>query len=149
MTALTADLTLSFEEFSLEASVSLELDGITALFGPSGAGKTTLLRILAGLEDRATGRLSLGEEEWQDSGRSLFVPPYERRVGYIFQDGRLFSHLSVEENLLFAHKRAHRKSESMRTVELTEVIESLKLGSLLQRNPGSLAGGEQQRVAMG
>lgn len=149
MTVLTADLSLSFEEFSLEASTSLELDGITALFGPSGAGKTTLLRILAGLEDRASGRLSLGEDVWQDTGRSLFVPAYERRVGYIFQDGRLFSHLSVEENLQFAHKRAHRASGSMRPVELTGVIESLELESLLQRNPGSLSGGEQQRVAMG
>ena len=149
MATLTTNLSLSLKGFTLETSGALELDGITALFGPSGAGKTTLLRILSGLENRATGHVSLGNEIWQDSERGIFIPPYERRIGYVFQDGRLFSHLSVEANLLFSRKRARQRAQAARAVEAAEVIESLELEPLLQRNPSSLSGGEQQRVAMG
>jgi len=147
--ALSTRLSLSLEDFSLEISGGLELEGITALFGPSGAGKTTLLRILAGLEDRAAGHVSLGEETWQDTGRGIFLRPYERRIGYVFQDGRLFSHLSVEANLLFSRKRARKRAQALRPIETAEVIKSLALQPLLQRKPDSLSGGEQQRVAMG
>lgn len=149
MTALTTNLSLSFQDFSLQVSDSLKLDGITALFGPSGAGKTTLLRIIAGLEDSSIGHLALGDEVWQDSERGIFIPPYERKIGYVFQDGRLFSHLSVEKNLIFSRKRAREQSKSAHLVEMGEVIESLELESLLPRNPDSLSGGERQRVAMG
>ena len=149
MTTLKTNLSLSFEGFSLQVEDSVELDGVTALFGSSGAGKTTLLRVIAGLEDRATGHLSLGGEIWQDTERGIFVPPYERRIGYVFQDGRLFSHLSVEKNLIFSRKRAREQSKSPRLIETGEVIESLELESLLPRSPDSLSGGEQQRVAMG
>ena len=149
MTALTTNLSLSLQGFSLQVSDSLKLDGITALFGPSGAGKTTLLRIIAGLEDSSVGHLALGDEVWQDSERGIFIPPYERRIGYVFQDGRLFSHLSVEKNLIFSRKRAREQSKSAHLVEMGEVIESLELQSLLPRIPDSLSGGERQRVAMG
>ena len=149
MTALTTNLSLSFQNFSLQVSDSIKLDGITALFGPSGAGKTTLLRIIAGLEDSSIGHLALGDEVWQDNERGIFVPPYERRIGYVFQDGRLFSHLSVEKNLIFSRKRAREQPKSAQLIETEEVIESLDLQSLLPRNPDSLSGGERQRVAMG
>ena len=149
MASLNTELTLSLEGFSLQASGVLELDGITALFGPSGAGKTTLLRILAGLETRAVGHVSLGEELWQDTERGVFVPPYERGIGYVFQDGRLFSHLSVKGNLLFASNRARRRPAAARRIDVADVIDALGLNSLLARDPGSLSGGEQQRVAMG
>lgn len=149
MTTLNINLDLQLENFSLDVREEIELTGITALFGPSGAGKTTLLRVIAGLETGAQGRISLGEEIWQDTGTGRLVPPHDRRVGYVFQDGRLFPHLSVEGNLHFAHKRAHRREGNASAIELESVTKALELEPLLQRNPAALSGGEQQRVAMG
>ncbi len=151
MTKLAIDLNLSLESFRLELTEDLELDGVTAVFGPSGAGKTTLLRVLAGLERRAAGRVSLGGAVWQDTDGGRFVPPHERRLGYVFQDGRLFSHLSVEGNLLFAEDRARRRAAQSgdgNSITASGVIKSLELEGLLERRPDSLSGGEQQRVAM-
>jgi len=149
VTTLNVNLDLQLENFSLDVREEVELTGITALFGPSGAGKTTLLRVIAGLETGAQGRISLGEEIWQDTGTGRFVPPHDRRVGYVFQDGRLFPHLSVEGNLLFAHKRARQREGDSSAIELASVTKALELEPLLQRNPAALSGGEQQRVAMG
>src|SRR5690606_5534078 len=85
--------------FTLEVRERLELAGITALFGPSGSGKTTLLRIVSGLETGAAGTVRFDDEDWQRPGRH--VPTHRRRIGYVFQDGRLFPHLDVEGNLRF------------------------------------------------
>ncbi len=155
MTALAIDVRLSRETFSLEIATELALDGITAVFGPSGAGKTTLLRIIAGLETRATGRVALGNDVWQDTGAGVMVPAHGRHLGYVFQDGRLFSHLSVEGNLRFAAQRAQRRDRARSgggdgaEARLSAVVRALDLESLLGRAPNSLSGGEQQRVAMG
>ena len=100
MTVLSLRVDLRLDDFALNVAEDLDLQNITALFGPSGAGKTTLLRIIAGLEVRATGRVMLDDVIWQDRERKQFVPTHSRSVGYVFQDGRLFSHLSVEKNLL-------------------------------------------------
>lgn len=146
MAELSFDLALSHPGFRLEARHEGDLPAITALFGPSGAGKSTLMRVIAGLERGASGRVSFGGTVWQDSGRRLFVPPQRRGVGMVFQDARLFGHLSVAGNLRFATKRARGLAP-----EITEdaVIAALDLAPLLARRPAQLSGGERQRVAIG
>src|SRR5690606_11543117 len=93
MATLSLDIALDRSGFSLTVRRELAWQGITVLFGPSGSGKTTLLRIVAGLEREARGRIVFDGETWQDQ-RTL-LPAHRRRIGYVFQDGRLFSHLSV------------------------------------------------------
>ena len=163
MTALTIDVRLSRQEFSLEIAAELALDGITAVFGPSGAGKTTLLRIVAGLETRAEGRVAVGDELWQDTDGGVMVPAHARHLGFVFQDGRLFPHLTVEGNLRFAAERARRRyrgraggasgagagGQHAAGPDLSAVVGALDLKGLLERSTDTLSGGEQQRVAMG
>ena len=163
MAALTIDIRLALGEFSLQLDTEVELDGITAVFGPSGAGKTTLLRVVAGLETRAVGRVALGGETWQDTDRGIMVPAHARHLGFVFQDGRLFPHLSVEGNLQFAAQRARRRMRRWSSAagrdgaggrdaqgsDIAAVVRALDLKGLLGRAPDSLSGGEQQRVAMG
>ena len=131
---------------TLTVTEDLALDGITALFGPSGSGKTTLLRIIAGLDRDATGRVALGDDVWQDDARGAFVPPHKRGVGYVFQDARLFSHLSVAENLRYAERRS--RTQRLR-IDFDDVVAALDLAPLLDRRPAGLSGGEKQRVAIG
>ena len=124
----------------------LALAGITALFGPSGSGKTTLLRVIAGLEREARGTVTLRRREL---GRAIArdVPTHRRRIGYVFQDGRLFPHLTVEQNLRFGLQRSAtgaRTADRLRRA----AVEALDLGALLPRRTPSLSGGEQQRVAI-
>ena len=109
MSALAIDIRLARGDFSLHFDAELQLEGITAIFGPSGAGKTTLLRVIAGLEKGAEGRVALGDELWQDTDSGIMVLAHARHLGYVFQDARLFPHLSVEGNLLFAAQRARRR----------------------------------------
>ena len=146
MSQLTLDVKLRVDSLDLAAAVDTPLGDVTALFGPSGSGKTTLLRIIAGLERKAHGLVRVGEETWQDSARGLFVPPHARRVGFVFQDTRLFAHLSVEGNLLYGHRRT---PVAERALTPAEVIEVLELAPLLARRVTHLSGGERQRVAIG
>ncbi len=145
MATLSLHVDVHLGDFALSVAEDLQLEDVTALFGPSGAGKTTLLRIIAGLENRAAGRIALDDAIWQDREPRKFVPPHRRSLGYVFQDGRLFPHLTVEENLRFAERRATRSD----ALTLVDVATALDLTALLQRNPASLSGGEQQRVAIG
>ncbi len=146
MSRLRLDVSLGLGALDLAASLDAPLGGVTALFGPSGSGKTTLLRIIAGLERRARGTVRIGDELWQDSGTNLFVPPHARRVGVVFQDARLFLHLSVEGNLRYGYRRT---PAAERALTPDEVIEVLDLQPLLGRRPANLSGGERQRVAIG
>lgn len=146
MAELTLDIGLDFGAFELDArDETIPLRGVTALFGPSGSGKTTVLRVVAGLERGARGRVSFGDAVWQDDTRRLFVPPHRRAVGYVFQDARLFDHLSVEGNLDYARRRGGGADETL----ASEVVGALDLEPLLKRRPGALSGGERQRVAIG
>jgi len=129
-------------QFSLDAALELPGTGITGLFGPSGCGKTTLLRCLAGLTRLPGGFLRVGEDVWQDG--DVFLPPHKRPIGFVFQDSRLFAHLSVRENLRFGLRRAGE-----RRVGEADVIGILGLEALLTRYPAHLSGGERQRVAIG
>ncbi len=137
---------LAFSDFTIELDEDIVLSGITALFGPSGSGKSTILRVLAGLERGAKGRVVFNGTVWADSARGMFLPPHRRPVGLVFQDGRLFPHLSVAGNLRYAEMRS---AEEQRTIGFDQVVDALDLSALLGREPGGLSGGEKQRVALG
>jgi len=144
MSTLSLHITLARPGFTLEVHEDLALGGITALFGPSGSGKTTLLRVIAGLEEGARGTVTFDGEPWQSE--SARVPTQLRGIGYVFQDGRLFSHLTVEQNLRFALKRQRRTGRP--AVDFAAAVAALDLNALLMRRTPSLSGGEQQRVAI-
>ena len=132
--------------FELAAAGEIDTGRVTAIFGPSGSGKSTLLRTLAGLERHATGRLSLGGEVWLDSARGIDVPAHRRPVGYMFQEARLFSHLSGEGNLRYAARRARR--ERQERLEIQGLHHLVERDDLPRRTSG-LSGGERQRIALG
>ena len=137
---------LRFGDFDLDAEIDTTLSGTTALFGPSGGGKSTLLRVIAGLENRADGHVVFDGTPWADSSKRLFTPPHRRPVGTVFQDGRLFAHLTVAGNLRYAERRSRHGPGS---IDLDTVIDRLSLEPLLARRPDTLSGGERQRVALG
>ena len=120
--------------------------GLTALFGPSGAGKTSVLDMIAGVLKPKRGRIAVDGHVLFDSAAGINLKPEQRRVGYIFQDARLFPHMSVQGNLLYGYKLA---PEAGRYATLDHVVALLGIAPLLERRPTSLSGGEQQRVAIG
>ena len=128
--------------FRLEVDLTLPAHGITALYGPSGCGKTTLLRCVAGLE-RGAGHVRVAGEDWQDDARGRFVPPWQRALGYVFQEASLFDHLDVRGNLAFGLRRAGGSA-----ADLEEAVALLGIGPLLARRTSELSGGERQRVAI-
>ena len=130
-------------DFSLRVDLNLDTGGVTGLFGPSGSGKSTLLRIIAGLERSATGSVSFGNRIWQNASGTTFVPAHERGIGFVFQDAQLFPHLSVAGNLAFARARGSG------SIDFQEVVSTLDLKPLLDRDVATLSGGERQRVAIG
>lgn len=134
---------LAREDFLLDAVFDLPDRGVLGVFGHSGSGKTTLLRCLAGLEKTARGRIAVNGNAWLDENGQL--APQQRAVGYVFQDGRLFPHLSVEKNLAYGLARARGKN----LIEYPSLLELLNIGHLLARYPSQLSGGEKQRVAIG
>jgi molybdate transport system ATP-binding protein len=120
--------------------------GVTALFGPSGAGKTTVVNAIAGLTRPDAGRITLDNEVLFDAEQGIHVPARERRFGYVFQDGRLFPHLTVRRNLTYSRWfRLGRQAQ----VDFDHIVALLGLGDLLERRPANLSGGERQRVAIG
>jgi len=146
MSTLSLHIRLDRQGFALDVDRDLPLEGITAIFGPSGSGKTTLRRVIAGLESEARGTVSFDGETWQSE--SARVPAHRRRIGYVFQDGRLFPHLTVEQNLRFGRQRKGEDPRDGRTLGFADTVDALDLGSLLPRRTPSLSGGEQQRVAI-
>lgn len=131
--------------FTLDVDLQLPHQGVTVLFGPSGSGKSTCLRILAGLEQGASGRISVGGEVWQDSRSGLFRPVHQRAVGYVFQEASLFEHLNVQSNLQFGYARTPK---AQRKHVWDEGLGLLGITHLLHRMPHELSGGERQRVAI-
>lgn len=130
--------------FSLGVDLKLPARGITAVFGPSGSGKTTLLRCVAGLERANDALVRIGDEDWQDDSRSVFLPVWRRPLGYVFQEASLFDHLDVQGNLDYGRKRA----AGAKAIALDTVIALLGIGHLLARRTSQLSGGERQRVAI-
>jgi molybdate transport system ATP-binding protein len=139
--SIAATFRLDYPGFTLDVDLDLPGSGVTAVFGQSGCGKTTLLRCIAGLE-RGAGRLDVNGETWQDA--ATFLSTHRRPLGYVFQDARLFAHLTVAGNLDYGMRRAAGADSSRRA----PIIDLLGLGSLLERLPERLSGGEQQRVAI-
>ena len=134
--------------FSLEATFSTGA-GITALFGRSGAGKTTVLNLIAGLGRPASGRIAVGGRNLYDSSAGIDLPPHRRHVGYVFQEGRLLPHLTVEHNLLYGRFFARRRAGAGAASSFEHTVKLLGIGHLLERRPGALSGGEKQRAAIG
>jgi molybdate transport system ATP-binding protein len=132
--------------FRFAAAFESPSRGLLALFGRSGAGKTTLINMLAGLARPDRGRIRLDGLALFDSAAGIDLPPERRRIGYVFQEGRLFPHLDVRGNLLYGQRRAPAND---RPIALGEIVELLGIGHLLQRQPADLSGGEKQRVAIG
>lgn len=142
---LEAAFSLKRGDFTLQVDERLALSGITVLFGPNGSGKSLTLRTLAGLETPDSGHIACAGETWLDTGARVCVPAHGRPVAYVFQDARLFGHLSVERNLVFAERRARPDGPQM---QRRDVIEAFEIAHLLARMPQGLSGGERQRVAM-
>jgi molybdate transport system ATP-binding protein len=135
--------------FDLNASFASE-GRLTALFGRSGSGKTSLVNVVSGLIRPRRGRVVVDGQVLLDTGRNIFVPVHKRRIGYVFQEARLFPHLTVRQNLLFGRWFAPRKSAGASLGgDLDGVLDLLGIGHLLDRGPGALSGGEKQRVAIG
>jgi molybdate transport system ATP-binding protein len=118
---------------------------LTVLFGPSGSGKSTTLRCLAGLEKPDRGIIRLGDEIWFDAKRNIFLPPQQRRIGYLFQDYALFPHLTVKQNIAYGLAKLGARARQQRIEEMTAL---LGLAGLEHRYPRQLSGGQQQRVAL-
>jgi molybdate transport system ATP-binding protein len=142
---LRVDIAKKLGEFALEASFTSE-GRVTGLFGASGAGKTSLINIIAGLLKPDRGIVTLDGETLDDTAANVHVPPYRRRIGYVFQDARLFPHLDVRQNLDYGRRMNGLTEDS---AQRKRVVDLLDIGALLKRRPGQLSGGERQRVAFG
>jgi molybdate transport system ATP-binding protein len=142
---LRVDVTKQLGEFSLEASFTSE-GRVTGLFGASGAGKSSLINMIAGLLKPDRGVISLDGETLDDTAARVHVPPHRRRIGYVFQDARLFPHLNVRQNLDYGRRMNGLADDPAQRSRVTELLD---IGPLMDRRPGKLSGGERQRVALG
>src|SRR6202790_44697 len=142
---LRVDVSKQLGEFSLQAAFASE-GRVTGLFGASGAGKTSLINMIAGLLRPDRGSIAIDDETLDDTTANLHVPPHRRRIGYVFQDARLFPHLDVRQNLDYG-RRMNGLAED--PAQRARVADLLEIGGLLDRRPGKLSGGERQRVALG
>jgi molybdate transport system ATP-binding protein len=142
MTELKAGIRLRQSGFLLDVQFDTPANAITALFGPSGAGKSTLLSALAGLKP-SQGRIILGGRCCSDSDSGFFVPPHRRGFGLVFQEARLFPHLTVRQNLAYARRRAPSSP-----LEIADVATFFEIVPLLNRPVANLSGGEKSRVAL-
>ena len=136
---------LQRKEFSLAADFEIPARGVLGIFGDSGSGKTTLLRCLAGLEKQAQGKISFNGQNWLSESQNL--SSQVRNIAYIFQEGRLFPHLNVRENLEYGTKRCTENNTT--SLNRKDLFELLNIGHLLNRKTQQLSGGEKQRVALG
>ncbi len=138
------DIKALLDQFELQAKFEAA-GGITALFGPSGAGKTSLIRLIAGLETPNSGSVRISGRTLFDNVHGVNLPPRSRRVGYVFQDAKLFPHINVKHNLTYSRWAGRRSG----TIKIDKVCKVLGIEALLQRMPEKLSGGERQRVAIG
>ena len=142
---LLVDVEKQLGDFRLAASFTSN-GLVTGLFGNSGAGKTSIINMIAGLVAPDRGRIALDGQDLDNTASNVHVPPHRRRIGYVFQDARLFPHLNVRQNLDYGRRMnglAHDAAVEKHTIDL------LDIGHLLDRRPAQLSGGEKQRVALG
>jgi molybdate transport system ATP-binding protein len=142
---LRVDVKKQLGEFSIEASFTSE-GRVTGLFGASGAGKSSLINMIAGLLRPDRGVITLDGETLDDTSTGTHVPPHRRRIGYVFQDARLFPHLNVRQNLDYGRRMNRLADDAAQRSRITDLLD---IGGLLDRRPGQLSGGERQRVALG
>lgn len=141
------DLDFSFrrDDFCLQVCAKIDAP-ITGILGSSGSGKSTLLAVIAGLLKPQQGHIALESRALFDATARTWVPPHQRRVGLVFQDGQLLPHLSVHNNLLYGYRNI---APEQRHFDLAEVVKLLEIEHLLERKANALSGGEKQRVALG
>ncbi|MEA2796261.1 MAG: molybdate transport system ATP-binding protein [Bradyrhizobium sp.] len=142
---LRVDVSKQLGEFSLQATFASE-GRVTGLFGASGAGKTSLINMIAGLLRPDRGTIAIDTEMLDDTAERVHVPPHRRRIGYVFQDARLFPHLDVGANLDYGRRMNRLADDAAARARITDLLD---IGGLLSRRPGQLSGGERQRVALG
>src|SRR6201991_4988158 len=142
---LRVDVFKRLGEFSIEASFKSE-GRVTGLFGASGAGKTSLINMIAGLLKPDRGIIAIDNETLDDTAARIHVPPHRRRIGYVFQDARLFPHLDVRQNLDYGRRMNGLSEDPAQHCRVTDLLD---IAPLLDRRPGKLSGGERQRVALG
>jgi molybdate transport system ATP-binding protein len=142
---LGVDVEKRLGDFSLCARFETG-NGVTAVFGPSGAGKTTLVNMIAGLVAPDRGRIAIDETVLFDSEKRIDLPQHRRRIGYVFQEGRLFPHLNVAHNLDYGRRMCGLPPDG---AQMARIVGLLDIGNLLERRPGKLSGGERQRIAIG
>ena len=142
---LRVDVKKQLGEFALEAAFESE-GRVTGLFGASGSGKTSLVNMIAGLLRPDRGTIAIDGEIVDDTAKGIHVPTWRRRIGYVFQDARLFPHLDVRQNLDYGRRMNHLADDDAQRKRVTELLD---IGHLLDRRPGKLSGGERQRVALG
>src|SRR5215510_3811224 len=145
LTMLRVDIEKKLGEFSLQASFTSE-GRVIGLFGASGAGKTSLVNMIAGLLRPDRGTIVVDGETLDDSESHLHVPSWRRRIGYVFQDARLFPHLDIRQNLDYGRRMNALADDPAQLKRITDLLD---IGNLLDRRPGKLSGGERQRVALG
>jgi molybdate transport system ATP-binding protein len=133
-------------DFQVDAAFQTDNTGITAVFGPSGAGKTSVINMVAGLIRPDKGRIVVQDRVLFDSSLGIDLSPEKRSIGYIFQDGRLFPHLTVHGNLIYGMRLTQ---QNQRFIGIDQVVDLLGIEYLLERRPAKLSGGEKQRVAIG
>jgi len=131
---------------AFKLDIGFEADGVTALFGPSGSGKTSLINMIGGLMTPDAGRIALDGDVLFDAARGVNVKPWKRRIGTVFQEGRLFPHLSVQHNLDYGRWMSGLPADAK---AFAHTVELLDIGRLVGRRPGRLSGGERQRIAIG
>ena len=141
---LTFNVAKRFPGFTLDCQATLGSE-VTAIFGPSGSGKTTLLNCIAGLSSPDEGEIEVLGQTMFSSARGTNVPPEKRRFGYVFQDGALFPHMSVRENILYGYKLT---PPQFRETDPEQLVELFQLSPLMERSIANLSGGERQRVTL-
>jgi molybdate transport system ATP-binding protein len=142
---LRVDVSKQLGEFALQASFTSE-GRVTGLFGASGAGKTSLINIIAGLLKPDRGIVAIDGDVLDDTAAGVHIPAHRRRIGYVFQDARLFPHLDVRGNLDYGRRMNRLADDPAARKRITDLLD---IGELLDRRPGKLSGGERQRVAFG
>ncbi len=145
MSNIQTRIQVNFPGYTLDVDLALPGEGVTGLFGASGSGKSTFLRAIAGLERPVNSRIVIRDEIWHDDASGIFVPPYKRALGFVFQDAALFPHLTVVKNLEYGLKRI---AGSERKIPLDFVVDLLGIAHLMERKPDTLSGGEKQRVGI-
>jgi molybdate transport system ATP-binding protein len=145
MTMISVDVEKRLGEFSLNARFETT-GGVTGVFGPSGSGKTTLVNMIAGLIAPDRGRILVDKAVLFDSLSNIDVPAHKRHIGYVFQEGRLFPHLTVAANIDYGRRMCGLVRDP---ADFERIIGLLDIAHLLDRRPGKLSGGERQRVAVG